>query len=330
MDLAKSLQVESIALRFGATLVGNKKNAINSINEIHKVKQGSLTFVDHPKYYEKVLQSEATVILINKKTDCPEGKTLLVVENPFEVYNTLALEVRPFVPATQAISPTANIGENTIIQPNVFIGNEVKIGKNCIIHANVSIYDYAEIGDNVIIHSNTTIGSDAFYFNGKGGTYTKMHTIGKVVIQNDVEIGSACSIDSGVSGITQIGVGTKIDSQVHIGHGTVIGNHCLLAAQVAIAGKTYIGDGVILYGKVGVSKDLSIGEKAIILASSNIDKSLDGHKTYYGSPAIEARQKWKEMAYIRMLPQIWNKLVLKEDNKKPINTSKMNDDELLA
>ncbi len=331
MKLSKPLIASEIAKRFNAKLIGNAENKITSINEIHKVENGSLTFVDHLKYYQKVLDSEATIILINKKATCPEGKTLLVVKDPFEVYNTLALEARPFIAATKMISDTATIGEGTIIQPNVFIGNHVTIGKNCIIHPNVTIYDYSEIGDNVIINSNTAIGNDAFYYHGNNGAYDKMHTIGKTIIKDDVEIGASCSIASGVSGVTQVGKGSKIDSQVHIGHGTVIGNNCLFAAQVAIAGKTYIGDNVVLYGKVGVSKGLMIGKNAVVLASSNVDKTLEGNKTYFGSPAIDARDKWKEKVYVRMLPKVWNKILFKtsvDEEKKKIDNQL--EDELLA
>lgn len=331
MNLNTPLKASDLAKRFKAELLGNPGNTITSINEIHKVTEGSLTYVDHHKYYKKVLASEATTILINKKVECPEGKTLLVVNDPFEVYNTIALEARPFIQSTKMISDSATIGEGTVIQPNVFIGNHVQIGKNCIIHPNVTIYDYSEIGDNVIIHSNTTIGNDAFYYHGNNGAYDKMHTIGKTVIRDNVEIGSSCTIASGVSGITQIGMGTKIDSQVHIGHGTVIGNNCLFAAQVAIAGKTFIGDGVVLYGKVGVSKDIMIGKNVVVLASSNVDKSLDANKTYFGSPAIDARDKWKEKVYVRMLPKVWHKIVFKQDVSIPAESHIDNaDDELLA
>lgn len=312
MKLKNPISVESIAQQFNAKLLGNKDALVGSINEIHKLTEDSITFVDHPKYYDKVLGSIASVIIINEEISCPEGKTLIVHENPFFVYNELALQARPFIPAVNTISSSATIGENTHIQPNVFIGNHVTIGKNCIIHANVSIYDYTEIGDNVIIHANTSVGCDAYYYHKDGKVYDKMHTIGKVVINDDVEIGSACSIGSGVSGDTIIGKGTKLDSQVHVGHGVVIGENCLLCAQVAIAGKSNIGNDVILYGKVGVSKDISIGDNAVVLASSNVDKDLAPNGTYFGSPAINARDKWKEMALVRMLPKIWSKLMLKE------------------
>ena len=312
MKLNIPLKAKDIALKYQAKIIGNEEAQIGSINEIHKLTEDSITFVNHPKYYEKVLGSVARVILINQEVKCPKGKTLLVVDDPFQVYNELALEARPFIPSSQMISPLAEIGEGTMIQPNVFIGNHVKIGKNCIIHPHVTIYDYAEIGDNVIIHANTTIGSDAYYFQKRGERYTKMHSIGRAIVQNDVEIGSSCSIDAGVSGDTIIGEGSKLDSQVHVGHGVVIGKDCLLCAQVAIAGKSYIGNEVILYGKVGVSKDINIGNKAVVLASSNVDKDLPAEGTYFGSPAINARDKWKEMAIVRMLPKMWGRIMFKE------------------
>lgn len=306
MNLNQKIKVKDIAQQFGATIVGNEKAEIGSINEIHKLKEDSITFVDHPKYYQKVLNSLARVIIINKKVECPEGKTLLVVENPFEVYNTLALNARPTLFNQEKIASNAKIGKNTKIFPNVIIGQHVKIGENCIIYPNVTIYDYSEIGDNVIIHANAVIGNDAYYYHGSESGFEKMHTIGKAVVKESVEIGASCTIASGVSGDTIIGEGTKIDSQVHIGHGAVIGANCLLAAQVAIGGKSIIGNNVMLWGKVGVSKAISIGDNAIVLASSNVDKNLKGNQTYFGSPAIIAREKWKEMVYVRKLETMWN------------------------
>lgn len=308
MKLSKPIKIGEIAKKLNAKLIGDAGLFVTGINEIHKVQYGDITFVDIEKYYKKALKSEATFIILNKEIEKPANKCLLIVDNPFRAYNQLAKEHKPFVRANVAIASTAIIGKGTIIQPNVFIGNHVKIGKNCIIHANVSIYDHSIIGDNVIIHANTIIGKDAFYVNKQDDHYEKMHSIGRTIIENNVEIGSLCTIDSGVSGETIIGEGTKMDSHIHIGHGTVIGKNCLFCAQVAIAGKTYIEDDVILYGKVGVSKDLRIGKGAKVLASSNVDKSLVGGMTYFGSPCIEAKLAWKEMAIIRQLPDMWDRM----------------------
>lgn len=308
MKFNEAISVKHLAQLIDAKIIGNENALISGINEIHKVEAGDVTYVDFHKYYSFALNSDASFIIIDKEIECPADKTLLISKDPFTAYNFIAKMYRPFLTSNTSISDTATIGEGTHIQPNVFIGNHVKIGKNCLIHANVSIYDYTEIGDNVIIHANSTIGCDAFYYKGRPEVYEKMHTIGRAIIQEDVEIGACCAISSGVSGDTIIGAGSKFDNHIHIGHGTVIGKKCLIAAHSAIAGKTTIGNNCIIYGKVGISKDLRIGDNTIILASSNVDKDLDGGKTYFGSPCIEARQKWKELAITRMLPSMWDKL----------------------
>ena len=311
MKLKKPLSLGEAASFLGAKLVGNPDMMVTGINEIHKVVPGDITFVDKEKYYDVALRSNASFVIINKEIASPNGKAFIISKDPFRDFNKLTKHFMPFEPCSERISKSAAIGENTIIQPNVFIGNHVKIGSNCIIHANVSICDHSIIGNNVIIQPNAVIGGDAYYFkfrNGMENYYEKLHTCGKVVIEDDVEIGSGCTIDRGVSGDTIIGKGTKLDNLVMVGHGVVIGKNCLISAQVGIAGKTIIEDEVILWGQVGVSKDLRIGAKAIVLAKSGVSKSLEGGKIYFGSPAVEAREKWKELAILRQLPEVWEKL----------------------
>ncbi|MEG2665751.1 MAG: UDP-3-O-(3-hydroxymyristoyl)glucosamine N-acyltransferase, partial [Bacteroidales bacterium] len=207
-----------------------------------------------------------------------------------------------------AVSPTASIGEGSIIQPNVFIGNHVKIGRNCIIHANVSIYDYTEIGDHVIIQANAVIGGDAYYFQRTEKGFRKFESSGRTILHDHVEIGALCAVDKGVSGDTIIGEGTKLDNFVQIGHDTHIGKHCLIGSHCAVAGVSTIKDHVMLWGNVMINKDLVIGEGAVVLATSAVDKSLEGGKAYFGCPAIEARKKWRELAAMRALPDLLEKL----------------------
>jgi UDP-3-O-[3-hydroxymyristoyl] glucosamine N-acyltransferase len=304
MKLIPSLRLEDVATMIGAGFSGNPDFAITGLNEIHMVEAGDLTFVDHPKYYAKALNSNATTIIINKEVECPEGKALLFHTDPFAAYVSLVKKFRPFEPAYAAVSPSATIGEGTFIQPNAFIGNHVTIGKNCIIHANASIYDYTEIGDNVIIHSGAVIGADAYYFQRKPQGYRKFESCGRVVLSDDVEVGALCTIDKGVSGDTFVGKGTKFDNHVQVGHDTYIGSNCLIGSHCAIAGVTRIEDDVILWGKVVVNKDLVIGKGAIVLATSGVGKNLEAGKTYFGIPAEEARKKWRELAALRQLPAI--------------------------
>lgn len=293
--------LEQIAQLISCEFVGEAHFPVLGLNEIHRVEAGDIVFVDHPKYYDKALQSDATVVLINKKVDCPEGKALLISDDPFRDFNKISTYFRPFQSAHSLISETATIGKNTIIQPNVFIGHHVKIGQNCLIHPHVTIYDHTIIGDNVVIHANTVLGADAFYYKKRPEGFDPLISCGHVVIEDDVTLGASCTIDKGVTATTIIGKGTKIDNQVHVGHDTIIGKKCLIAAQVGIAGCVIIEDEVTIWGQVGTTSAITIGEKAVIQAQSGVSKSLAGHKVYFGYPAEEARKKLKEMALLRKL-----------------------------
>ena len=308
MKLSPPLTLKGIAELINARSIGAADFPVTGINEIHMVEPGDLTFVDHPKYYKKALNSKATTILINTEVEPPAGKSLLISAHPFDDYVFLVRNFRPFEKSTANVSPTAKIGEGTIIQPGAFIGNHVTIGKNCLIHANASIYDHCILGDNVIVHSNAVIGADAYYYQRRPEGYKKLESCGRVVLEDNVEIGALTSIDKGVSGDTIISAGTKMDNHVQVGHDTYIGKNCLIGSHSAIAGVTRIEDDVILWGNVLVSKDLVIGAKAVLLASSGTEKSLEGGKVYFGSPAIEARKKWREIIALRQLPDILKKI----------------------
>ena len=301
-----------IAELINAELLGNTAGMATGINEIHRVEDGDLVFVDHPKYYDKCLKSAATFIIINNRNvSIPEGKALLVVANPFDAYTTIVNHFRPFMPASKNISDTAVIGEGTYLAPNVFVGHHVQIGKNCRIQPNVTIMDHCIIGDHVVIQAGTVIGSNAFYYNTKKDRenwYKRMESCGRVIIEDEVEIGAGCTIDRGVSHDTRIGKGTKIDNMVHIGHDTIVGKNCLFAAQVGIAGACTIEDGVVLWGQVGVNKTLTIGKNAVVFAQSGVPGDLEGGKIYWGSPTEEASIKKRELIWIRRIPEIWQKL----------------------
>lgn len=311
MRFENKVPLTEIATLIGARIVGEKDREASGINEIHKVEEGDLVFVDHPKYYQKCISSAASFIIINQETSFPPHKSLLVVDEPFEAYQKIVQHYRPFIPSQKTISDTATIGEGSIVMPGAIIGNHVQIGKNTMIYPNAVIMDHCVIGDNVIIQSGTVIGSDAFYYNKKTARdihYKKMLSGGRVVIEDSVEIGANCTIDRGVSGDTVIGAGTKMDNLVHIGHDTVVGKNCLFAAQVGIAGATTIEDEVILWGQVGVSKTLTIGKGAEILAQSGVPSSLAGGKKYFGYPAEDAMTKKKELVWMKRIPLLWEKV----------------------
>ena len=308
MKFPKPHTLKQIATILQCEYEGAADFEVLGMNEIHVVSRGDIVFVDHPKYYDKALESEATVVLINKKVKCPPGKALLISEDPFSDFNKLTHHFRPFISTKAAIAASAVIGEGTVIQPNVFVGNNVRIGKNCIIHANVSIYDNCIIGNDVILHAGTVLGSDGFYFQKRAHGFDKLLSGGRVVIEDKVEIGALCSIDKGVTGDTLIKKGSKLDNQVQIGHDTVIGEKCLIAAQVGIAGCVVVEDEVTLWGQVGVISAITIGKKAVVYAQSGVAGSLEGGKTYFGSPAEEAREKIKQLAGLKRIPEILQKL----------------------
>lgn len=308
MKFPKVLPLQEIAALIDCKYVGDSTFPVAGLNEIHVVERGDIVFVDHPKYYDKALNSAATIILINKDVACPEGKALLISDDPFRDFNKLTRHFKPFQFSNVSISESAQIGEGTMIQPNTFVGNHVKIGKNCLIHSNVSIYDHTIIGDNVIIHAGTVLGADAFYYKKRAEGFDQLLSGGRVVIHDNVGIGALCTIDKGVTGDTTIGEGTKIDNQVHVGHDTVIGKKCLIASQTGIAGCVIIEDEVTLWGQVGTTSGITIGSKAIIMGQTGVTKSVDGGKTYFGTPIEESREKLKQLANIKKIPEILNKL----------------------
>jgi UDP-3-O-[3-hydroxymyristoyl] glucosamine N-acyltransferase len=308
MKFQKVHSLEEIANLLNCEFIGDKNFQVLGMNEIHVVEPGDIVFVDHPKYYDKALNSAATIVLINKVVDCPEGKALLISDDPFRDFNTLTKHFRPFQATTVSIALSATIGEGTVIQPNCFIGNNVTIGKNCLIHPNVTIYDHTVIGDNVMIHAGTILGADAFYYKKRPDGFDQLISGGRVVIKDNVGIGALCTIDKGVTGDTTIGEGTKLDNQVHVGHDTVIGKKCLIASQTGIAGCVIIEDEVTIWGQVGTTSGITIGEKAVIMGQTGVTKSVEGGKSYFGTPIEESREKLKQLANIKKIPEILNKL----------------------
>jgi UDP-3-O-[3-hydroxymyristoyl] glucosamine N-acyltransferase len=304
MKFPQPIAIKEIARQINAEIIGDDTLLATGINEIHKVEKGDITFSDIAKYFEASLQSAASIIILNERAECPPGKALLLSKNPFEAYNNLILAHRPYEALTTAIHPSADIHPSVIIEPNVVIGPHVQIGAGSHIQANVVIAEYTLIGQDVLIQSGSVIGTEAFYFKRNPEGYKKWRSGGRVVIHDHVDIGACCTINKGVSGDTIIGEGTKLDAQVHIGHGVVVGKNCLFAGQVGIGGKTIVGNNVILYGQVGVAQNLEIGDSAIVLAKSGVSKSLEGGKTYFGTPAEEARKYYRMMAAMRAMPEI--------------------------
>lgn len=314
MKLPKPYALSEIAKLISCDFIGDPDFVVLGMNEIHVVEPGDIVFVDHPKYYDKALSSAATIVLINKKVNCPEGKALLISDDPFRDFNKLSKHFNSFCPSSKPIADSAIIASSSHIQPNCFIGHNVVIGENCIIHANVTIFDNTIIGNNVIVESGTVLGASAFYYKKRPNGYDQLLSSGRVFIQDNVHIGACCTIDRGVSADTVIGKGSKLDNQIQVGHDTTIGENCLIASQTGIAGCCVIEDNVTIWGQVGTSSGIQIGANAVVMGQTGVTKSIEGGKTYFGTPIDESRNKLKELASLRKLPKLIKEFEAK--NKK--------------
>jgi UDP-3-O-[3-hydroxymyristoyl] glucosamine N-acyltransferase len=305
MKLPRNYTLNEICEIVQCEFVGDENHEISGINEIHMVEKGDIVFVDHPKYYDKALNSAATTIIIDKHVECPEGKALILSNQPFDTYNQLT---RHFMPSGNPNNAkNQKIHPSSVIYPNVFIGSNVVIGERCQIMAGVVIMDNTTIDNNVIIGPNSVIGHSAFYYKKKNTGYDRMHTCGGVHLEDNVEIGALCTIDAGVSGITRIGQGTKIDNQVQIGHDTQVGQNCLMASGVGIAGCVVIKNNVTLWGQVGCASNVIIEDDVVVYAQSGIGKNLEKGKSYFGSPCSEAKEKYREIVALKKLPKLLDK-----------------------
>ena len=291
MKFQSPQSLKTIAELINAKFVGDENFQVFGTNEIHRVKAGEIVFVNHPKYYDKALFSEATIVLI--------GKALLISDDPFRDFNKIN-EHYQGIQTFETTGQNAVIGKNCKIHPSVVIGNDVKIGDNCMIFPNVVIGDRTEIGNNCVIQSGTVLGGDAFYYNKNAEGFRKMLSVGNVIIENNVEIGNLCTIDRGVTDSTIIGAGSILDNQIQIGHDTVIGKKVLIASQTGIAGCCIIEDEVTIWGQVGIASGVTIESGTVLLAQVGVNRSLS-KGTYFGPIAEEFRSYLKKEVKLKNL-----------------------------
>lgn len=299
MTFTKPQTLKSISELIGAKMIGDENFPVLGTNEIHRVKSGEIVFVNHPKYYDKALNSAATIILIDKEVDCPPGKALLVSDDPFRDFNKINTHFTKITHFGETLHEL-EVGERTQIHSSVVIGNNVKIGNDCIIYPNVVIGDRTVIGDNVIIQSNTVLGGDAFYYRKLNGNFDRLISVGNVIIENNVEIGNNCTIDRGVTDSTIIGEGSVLDNQIQIGHDTTIGKKCLIASLTGIAGCCIIEDEVTIWGQVGMASGVHVEKGTVLLGKTGVNKDLKTG-TYFGQLAEEFKEYLKKQSKLRKL-----------------------------
>jgi UDP-3-O-[3-hydroxymyristoyl] glucosamine N-acyltransferase len=332
------ISVGEIAKLTGAELRrdSDPARAIKGIATLDRGGPSDLVFLDHAKFAQAASAITAGACLSSPRLaeHVPPGVALLVAEKPFHAFVNVARKLFPDalrpsslfagdgatagVAAGAVVHPTARleggvtvdpgavigagaeIGSGTVVAANAVIGAQVRVGRDCAIGPNASIA-HALIGDRVIVHAGCRIGQDGFGFVMGLGGHRKIPQIGRVIIQDDVEIGAGTSIDRGGLRDTIIGEGTKIDNQVQIGHNVVIGRHCVLVAQVGIAGSVVLEDYVVLGGQVGVADNLTIGEGAKVGAQSGIMSNIPAGQSWFGYPATRARDYWRDTATLRAM-----------------------------
>jgi len=316
-----------LAEKLGANLIGDARLKLYGLAPIEDAKKGDLAFLANKKYFKYIEKTKATAVIVPPEISSADT-ALLIHPQPYYAY---ALAVRLFYPDdgyyregihTNAligencgIDPSAHIGANVVIEddvtigensrilPNCFIGRNSSLGRDCRIYPNVVIREKSEIGNGVIIHSGATIGSDGFGYAPKDGVHHKIPQVGRVVIEDNVEIGANCAIDRAAMGETRIGRGTKIDNLVQIAHNVKTGENCIIISQVGVSGSTKLGNNVILAGQAGLVGHIQIGDNVIVAAQSGIKDSLQENKTYLGSPAHEIMHQKRIEAIINKLPQ---------------------------
>lgn len=320
----------------GGTITGDKNAIISGASTIEGGKAGTISFLSNLKYEEYVYSSEASAILVDKSFEpsYPVKAALIRVDNVYESLAKLLDKFNVSAEVTRHISPKADIdesarigrnvgigvfsvveknaviGDNVEIENQVCIGKRVTIGDNTIIKSGVKILDDCVIGANVILHSNTVIGSDGFGFAPTGeGHYVKIRQLGNVIIEDDVEIGSNCSIDRATFGSTIIRSGAKLDNLIQIAHNVEIGSHTVIAAQTGIAGSAKIGEGCKIGGQVGIVGHIHIADGTQIQAQSGVQSSVKvKNSRLFGSPALDYTNYLRSYAIFKNLPSLAEKM----------------------
>ncbi len=322
-----AIPLKDIAERLGAQVVGEASILIEGVAPLDEAKPGEISFISNPKYEKKVAFTQASV-LITQKVFENVSKTFLIVKDPYFSFAQLLAFFYPpkrmpvgvhhkaYVEENVTLGEAVSIGPNATIEAGVVIGNRVqigagvfigagsRIGADSLVYPNVSIREGVEIGERVIIHCGAVIGSDGFGFAFHQGKYHKIPQVGSVVIADDVEIGANVTIDRGALGKTELGRGTKLDNQVHVGHNVKVGSDTILVAQVGISGSVTIGNHVTLAGQVGVVGHLSIGDNVVAAAKTGVSKDVADGEMISGFPHFSHKQWLKSQVVFQHLPAL--------------------------
>lgn len=319
---------EEIAQRLQGEVLGDGAVALRNIAPAEQAKSGDLTFAENEFFFGRADKSAASAILIDKDHQSSSNKVLIKVPNARIAFaKVLALfypEPRPApgVHSSAVIAASAQIDSSATIGPHCVIGEQVRVAAGVVLHGNnhvgdetvvgeesqlfpqVTVYPGTQIGRRVRIHAGSVIGSDGFGYVFDNGNHLKVPQIGRVIIEDDVEIGANVTVDRGALGPTIIGKGVKIDNLVQIAHSVTVGEHSLIVAQTGIAGSTRVGKHVTLAGQVGVAGHLTIGNQVTIAGQSGVMNDISDNQKWFGTPARPDRQMKRQILALQQLPEL--------------------------
>ncbi|MBK8088461.1 MAG: UDP-3-O-(3-hydroxymyristoyl)glucosamine N-acyltransferase [Chitinophagaceae bacterium] len=329
MDFSAS----QIALIVKGTIEGDPNVTVRSFSKIEEAVAGHLAFLANPKYEDYLYSTGASIIIINDSLELkqPVSAALIRVPDAYTAFATLlqayekmmeqkmvgvqepsfvaksaVLGENVFVGAFSYIGENVKLGKNVKVHPHCYLGNNVVVGDNCVLHPGVKIYHDCTVGNKVAIHAGTVLGGDGFGFAPQAdGSYKKVPQIGNVVIEDEVEIGSNCTIDRATMGSTIIRRGAKLDNLIQVAHNVEIGSYTVIAAQTGVSGSTKIGNNVMIGGQVGIVGHISIADGSRINAQSGVSKSMKApNSVVTGSPAFDYTSTLRSQAIFRNLPEM--------------------------
>jgi UDP-3-O-[3-hydroxymyristoyl] glucosamine N-acyltransferase len=337
------LSLKEISELVQGTLIGDGEILIRGVAGIKEAQAGQITFLSNPKYFAFVADTKASAVLISQDAPVPDHKPVIVCKSPslafskvIERFNPMKSRVEKGVHATAilgkgvhlgkeisigpyvVIEDHVSIGDRSVISAGSFLGNGAKIGEDVLVYPNVTIRESTVIGNRVVIHSGTVIGSDGFGYETVEGVHHKIPQVGIVMIEDDVELGANVTVDRARFGKTVIGKGTKIDNLVQIAHNVEIGQSCMIVAQVGISGTTKIGNHVTLAGQVGVVGHIEVGDHVVVAAQAGVSNSIPSGEIYGGYPAVPLQEWKRNVAHIRRLEKIVDRLRVLEKKVQEI------------
>ncbi len=319
--------LEQLAQYVSGKVKGDAQIKISSVATLENATSSDISFLANPKYAKAVATTKAGAVIVGKDVPCPAS--LLITEDPYYAYAQITILLyghrqhkQTGISKKASIAETARIGkgcniydfatvcdnavigENTVIYPGAFVGSDSKIGSNCILYPNAVIYDGCTLGNNVIINSNSSIGKDGYGYATYKGKHHKIPQIGKVIIEDDVEIGANCSIQRGAIDDTIIGAGCKFGDLINIGHGAKIGPHCLFVSHIGVAGSTTIGHHCVIAAQAGIVGHIKIGNCVMIAAQAGVINDIPDGQSVVGAPAIDAAKAKRAYSLIEDLPEM--------------------------